>query len=331
MGNKTGGNIAVVKYPSRPNTPWKVDVPAKLAGRRIRKFFETYESAEVWASKKREEFFEVGRRAFSDGLTFRDAMEKFLPRVQESSSDHKNRAERILESFADKYGLRPLDNIGPMLIDDYLREIQNKNTRASHYRYLRMLFRWAWRMELVTRNPMNSIDAPSTSPKRNILTPEQMKAVLKLELPDWLHNIQVIGGFAGLRSSEMLALRWEDIDMKRKLIHVRPGTQKGEGWRERYVDFTEPLKKHLRPSKGPVAPSDPKKLSDARREEIVKKLGWPTWPEGCLRHSFATYHLARWQDAGKTAYQMGHTSVQMVTKVYAQPARGVTASKWWRL
>jgi integrase len=323
--------ITVSPYPGRPKTPWKVDVPATLAGRRIRKFFSSKEAAGVWADEKRKEFFSVGQQAFSNGLTLSNAIVKFLPRVSEGSDDHRKRTKGILETFGKRYGSRALENIGPMMIEDYLLEIVNKNTRASHYRYLRMLFRWAWRMELIARNPMNAIDAPTTSPKRNILTPENMEHLLELKLPDWLKNVHVIGGFAGLRSSEMLALRHEDIDHKRKLIHVRPGTQKGEEWRERYVDFTEPLRRHLKKGKGPIAPADPKKLSEARAELIVKPLEWARWPEGCLRHSFATYHLAKYQDAAKTAHQMGHTSIQMVTRVYAQPARGVTADAWWKL
>lgn len=186
-------------------------------------------------------------------------------------------------------------------------------------------------MELIPRNPMMSLDSPKTSPKRNILTPVQMKAILELDMPDWLWNFHIVGAFAGLRSSEIVELRHTDINHTRKIIHVRPGTQKGTDWGERYVDITAPFKRHFRKAKGLVGTKDQKELSEARYQYIVNPLGWTKWPEGCLRHSFATYHLAKHQDAAKTAHQMGHTSIQMVTRVYAQPARGVTANAWWRL
>ncbi|HEU4678742.1 MAG TPA: hypothetical protein VFS35_04425, partial [Terrimicrobiaceae bacterium] len=39
----------VFPYPARTNTPWKVDIPAGVAGRRIRKFFTQRETAELAA------------------------------------------------------------------------------------------------------------------------------------------------------------------------------------------------------------------------------------------------------------------------------------------
>jgi integrase len=47
-------------------------------------------------------------------------------------------------------------------------------------------------------------------------------------------------------------------------------------------------------------------LEAHNRPEVAR---WLTgWPHNCLRHSFASYHLAIREDAGATAYQMGHTN-----------------------
>ena len=38
-----------------------------------------------------------------------------------------------------------------------------------------------------------------------------------------------------------------------------------------------------------------------------------------------------WQDAGKTAYQLGHSSPQIVRKAYARAVRKADAERWWAL
>jgi hypothetical protein len=37
------------------------------------------------------------------------------------------------------------------------------------------------------------------------------------------------------------------------------------------------------------------------------------------------------KNAGKTAYQMGHTNPAMVQRVYAVPARKADGAAWWAI
>jgi len=60
-------------------------------------------------------------------------------------------------------------------------------------------------------------------------------------------------------------------------------------------------------------------------------MGWEVWPQNALRHSFASYHLAHFQDAPKTAFQLGHTSPQMVFSNYAETVKKKDAAAWWSL
>ena len=43
---------------------------------------------------------------------------------------------------------------------------------------------------------------------------------------------------------------------------------------------------------------------------------WNPWPKDCLRHSYGSYHLARFRHAGDTAENMGHRSTDMLYKHY---------------
>jgi integrase len=67
------------------------------------------------------------------------------------------------------------------------------------------------------------------------------------------------------------------------------------------------------------------------RRRLAAKLGWDGFPENSLRHSFATYHLARCKSAPLTAFQMGHSSPAMVQRVYAVPAARADEKAWWEI
>ena len=43
---------------------------------------------------------------------------------------------------------------------------------------------------------------------------------------------------------------------------------------------------------------------------------WNPWPKDCLRHSYGSYHLAKFRHAGDTAENMGHRSTDMLYKHY---------------
>jgi integrase len=55
------------------------------------------------------------------------------------------------------------------------------------------------------------------------------------------------------------------------------------------------------------------------------------WPNNCLRHSFASYHLAHFRDAAKTAFEMGHESPKLLYQTYGNCVTRREAEQWWGL
>jgi integrase len=140
-----------------------------------------------------------------------------------------------------------------------------------------------------------------------------------------------LGGFAGLRTEEILRQRWEDIDWDAGEIYVR-NPKRVRGWRPRHVEILPALRRHLEH----VALLQDKIFRSRRsfhllRRDLVKQLGWSKWPSNCLRHSFRTYHLAQFQDAQKLAVQMGHAGTQLTVYTYGTPATRANAAAWWDL
>jgi len=55
------------------------------------------------------------------------------------------------------------------------------------------------------------------------------------------------------------------------------------------------------------------------------------WPHDAMRHSFASYHYALYQDEGHTAAQMGHSSSKMVFSNYRRKVRPKDAERFWSI
>ena len=328
---------------SRPGT-WKLEIPASVCGSRIRRFFQT--EAEAWSAGP--ELLETLQKSGTDGLkekdpgglSMRSAIRDYVATKSKSSEAHRSKVERVCGKLLEEFE-GTVANVTPLMAGKWFDRIEGSpTTRAGWHRYASGFFAWCVDMELLDRNPLRKIRAPKAEPKRSLITAGDMAAILDEEMSDELRAWFLLGGFAGLRSIEVRRMRWEDIDEARGEIEVRREVSKqSTGLPERIVDFTEPLTKRAAffvddKKKGLILPPASLRIYQERQELIVRlhesgKVPWSKFPANALRHSFATYHLGRGQDAGKTAHQLGHSTTAMVKKVYAVPSRRADWRAWW--
>ncbi len=316
-----------------------------MAGRRVRKFFKT--EAEAWAAAP--ELMEklqkggtdaLDRESAERGMTMASAVRDYLRMKQGVSEAHMAKMKRVTDGLLEAFR-GPVGAVNPMRAAQWFAKVEGApTTRAGWHRYASGFFGWCVDMELIERNPLRRVSAPKAESKRSLLLPRELRAILKAEMSDELRAWFLLGAFAGLRSIEVHRMRWEDVDAKTGQIEVRREVSKqSSGLPERIVDFTEPLKqrkKFFAGRRGQISRPGSLKLYREREALIAELheqdlLPWAALPENALRHSFATYHLARGQDAAKTAHQLGHSSVALVLKTYAVPARKADWRAWWRL
>ena len=198
---------------------------------------------------------------------------------------------------------------------------------------------------LVRDNPFS--DAPPKKDKGvrlRILTVAEMQALLDHEWPEWFKAWLVAGAFAGLRTREIFSIPASAIDWEYDEIVIRhEDAKQGEAARPRSANIYEPLKRHMPrrdADKALVDGYSVKRWKPVIREACrvigVDPSASPSgvmtlkWPDNCLRHSFASYHLAHYKDATKTAFLMG-TSARLLYETYANLVSRRDAAKWWDL
>lgn len=326
----------VSHYPARPRSPWKLELRASFYGKKIRRFFQSEAEAFAEGNSLVATIREKGTQGIygEDGMSVAQALRMWSVEAEGKSKSHSDKIAATVKQLS--LVLKgPVARVEPLTIDRWLKSLGGSETsKAMWFRYARMFFKWAYRMRFIDRSPLDGLRPPRATPGRNILTPDQMKELLKAPMGDDVKALVLLGGFAGLRTVEVARMNWEDIDTKTKQIHVRAEVSKQhEGMLERVVDMTEPLvkrRKFFEKKQGRIVANSMEALHE-RRRKVALALDWEGWPDNALRHSFATYHLGRCGNAGLTGYQMGHTSPAMVQRVYAVPAVRADWRAWWRV
>ena len=107
--------------------------------------------------------------------------------------------------------------ITPLEIDDWLNALTNKQgemhspqSRGNYARVLSVAFGYAVRRHYASVDPLAGIQKATSGSRPEILSVEQMIALLDAASSDILPYI-AIGAFAGLRAASFERLDWRDI------------------------------------------------------------------------------------------------------------------------
>jgi integrase len=157
-----------------------------------------------------------------------------------------------------KWGTESLELVKTMGVENWLKGIpRSPNTKAHIRNLLHLLFNCAIRWELVDRNP---VDLVRQSTKRTrlprVLTPEEFRKLLT-ELSEPHRTMVLVAGCLGLRISEIIGLRWGDIDWENLSILVQRSVVCGNV----YETKTEASQKPM-----PIDPELAKTLLEYRRQ-----------------------------------------------------------------
>ena len=163
-----------------------------------------------------------------------------------------------------------------------------------------------------------------------IYTPEEIKELLAVA-DESLVPFIAVGGFAGLRSSEIQRLGWQDVKFDSDCIIVQKGKVKQRGKSRRIVPMLPNLKRLLKPlaqNSGLVWPHSKPYLYEALA--AVATEAKVEWKSNALRHSFVSYRVAQIKNIPQVAYESGN-SPGIIDSNYRELVTEHDAKKWFRI
>ena len=221
-------------------------------------------------------------------------------------------------------------------------------TLLQMHRILSRSFKDAVRKQLVEKNPCNYVDAPRKAKfQAKIVPPDEVQEYLTLFKDHYIYPAVCLALFCGLRRSEILALRWSDIDLKEGMVHVNHSIywdkegyhlQPPKSKQKRTVPITQGMIAILRTQRRLqkerlamlwhkydrsefVVTYDngnllrPHSLSE-RYKEIISKTKYAGIRFHDLRHTAASLMLLEGEDLKTVSELLGHSSIKITADIY---------------
>lgn len=269
--------------------------------------------------------------------------------VQENTLIEYEKLQRHLVAEFDELSM---ENITPKKVQELLDRLYQQGLAKSSINkrkyMIQQVFRYANIQGLEISNPCSFVKTPRMAAKnhRRALTQGEVEIVL-------LHRNNFENGFyaycllmTGLRRSEMLALKWEDLDFKQNLICVNKAVVyvKGQpfirdylknGDQERIIPMPktlEPiLKKHPGIHKGlifgenPYTPINP----NAHSWQWIKYKQQTSLDitQHMIRHTYCTMLYDAGIDVKTASYLMGHKDIHTTLAIYTHLEKQRAVSK----
>jgi integrase/recombinase XerD len=169
-----------------------------------------------------------------------------------------------------------------------------------------------------------------------ILSPEEVAAFLEA-VPTVRDRVALTTAYAtGLRASEVVGLRIQDIDKSRMVIHV----VNGKGGKQRYVMLSPKLLGILRaywtierprpwlfPGRGGDKPLDPSTLNAACAAAVEATGISKQATLHSLRHAFATHLVEQGVDVSIVQALLGHSHLSTTMRYVSVATRTIAAVK----
>lgn len=214
---------------------WYVDYRDPVTGKRIRKVCgRSRREAERYKIKIETELFNKDfSQSLPDNPPFYDFMQGYSDHLAATgiTDSSLKRYRRIIQNFVDfiwyeKKNIKRLGDVKTKDIWDYIHYRKQNGisdkTISNEVTELKKCFRYAYEVSAIGNDPMKAIrfkNHQETTP--HFFTKEEIKAIFE-ELPtEWIRDIFRTLLYTGMRKGELMHLQWKNVDLDRRLIHIR--------------------------------------------------------------------------------------------------------------
>jgi integrase len=313
-----------------PATAANLKYAAQLRGEILRKIaIGTFRYADYFPDSK------FATEASEQAKTFKDMSLTFL-KVTPLEKSTREGYEKSLRKYAwPKFGDKPIDKVTELEVLEALAGIPGKKTRNNTLIPIRRTFRLA---KLTTAAGVEYLKHQSPMP--DPFEPEEAEAILSKIRERYgveVENYFGLGFFSGPRPSELIASRWEDMDLRAGFWKVRRAKVRREekdtktaqerdhelsGRARAYLDaqraFTQLRGSYVFLDASTGKPyNDDKPPRERYWRPVLKSLGIRYRPPEQMRHTYITMAIMAGANPTWVARQAGN-SPRVIFKHYAK-------------
>lgn len=204
---------------------------------------------------------------------------------------------------------------------------------------LNVIFEDAVNDEILVSNPVRKASRlPNQKPPD--IKPFSIDEIQKIldTCKSQFRNFFAIGFFSGMRTGEIIGLKWEDIDFKNRTINIKRSIGKGmvstpktqSSYRE--IEILDPLLPYLKDqfqvtgdkksfvflTSGNQHYFDSNKIRDYAWKRTLTEADIPYRTIYHMRHSFASLMISNGEDILWVSHMLGHSTPDMTLKKYAK-------------
>jgi len=241
--------------------------------------------------------------------------------------------DKHMEVFVKKWKLKGFSNRTIKAYSYYIKRYLRSGKSASDFIYSLILSEKATATVRLAcaalRNYLSdkTIEIPKREKKLPVVLSKKEIEKMIILTTNLKHRLVIVLLYsAGLRVSELINLKFEDIDFYRNLIHIK----KGKGSKDRITLLSKKTKSFLRDyglGQGLIFNSKARKYSIRAVESIIKKTAKKAGiiknvTPHILRHSFATHLLENGVDLRIIQKLLGHSRLE-TTQIYTHVSKAL--------
>lgn len=240
-----------------------------------------------------------------------------------------------------KFGAKRLNAIKPSDIQLWQNKLL-ETLKPSRVRTIRATFNTifddAIRDEIIDKNPISKIRVPKLEKVEvKCFSLDEVKKIVATAKGE-IKAFSAIGFFTGMRSGEIVGLKWSDINFDKREIYIQRAVRMGVVSTPktknsiRTIDILDNLMPYLQEqyeltgdkcsyvflNENDTHYYDIKRIRDTKWKNLLKECNIPFRTIYQTRHTFATVMIENGEDILWVSNMLGHTDSSMTLQMYAK-------------